>query len=145
MKIGVDSSILIAAVHANHPLHKPSSRWLDQAFGDYEVTVAHHSILESYAVLTRLPGSYRLTPVEAQTVLVGTLRKNATVASFSDDMVWDIIDTMVQLPVSGGSSYDVFIIEILNKAGVECIATHNTSDFTRLTTTIKIIDPLESD
>ena len=46
---------MVAAVHANHPMHSAAARWLDAALGSHTVVVAHHSVLEAYAVLTRLP------------------------------------------------------------------------------------------
>ena len=53
--VGVDTSVMVAAVHANHPMHSAAARWLDAALGSHTVVVAHHSVLEAYAVLTRLP------------------------------------------------------------------------------------------
>ena len=79
MTVGVDTSVIVAAVHANHPVHLPSARWLDTAFDVHAVVVAHHSILEAYAVLTRLPAQYRVSPSEAEIVLRETLEKNARV------------------------------------------------------------------
>ena len=64
MTLGVDTSVIIAAVHANHPVHLSSSRWLDAAFDTHDVVVAHHSVLEAYAVLTRLPAQFRVGPDE---------------------------------------------------------------------------------
>ena len=143
MRIGVDSSVIVAAVHANHPLHIPSADWLNRTFDEHDVVITHHSVLEAYAVLTRLPAQYRLSPVEAHAVLTGTLRENTILAPYDENTIWDMIDTMVQTPVSGGSSYDLFIIEILKLAKVDYIATYNTKDFRRLAKTIRIVDPLE--
>jgi predicted nucleic acid-binding protein len=142
MRIGVDSSVIIAAVHVNHPLHLASSHWLNKVMEDHDVLIAHHSVLKSYAVLTRLPAQYRLLPAEAQAVLTGTLRENTILASFAEADIWSMIDTMVQTPASGGASYDKFIIEILAAAEVDGIATHNARDFRRLSTIVRIIDPL---
>ena len=50
MTFGVDTSVLVAAVHANHPRHFAASAWLDAAFSSHEVVVAHHSVIEAYAV-----------------------------------------------------------------------------------------------
>jgi len=143
MRIGVDSSVIVAAVHANHPLHLPSAHWLNRALEDHDVIVAHHTLLESYSALTRLPARYRLTPAEAATVLAGTLRENVSVAAFAATMIWDMIDKMAQIPVFGGAAYDAFIVEILTAAGVDCIATYNAKEFRRLSRALRIVDPLE--
>ena len=52
MKIGIDSSVIVAGVHANHPRHAAAAQWLVQALTAHELIVCHHSVLESYAVLT---------------------------------------------------------------------------------------------
>ena len=143
MRIGVDTSVIVAAVHANHPLHGPSARWLNDAFDAHEVVVAHHSVLEAYAVLTRLPGEYRLAPSEAEMVLHATVRDNAELAPFSEALIWDLLRQIGETPASGGAVYDAFIIGILMAAGVDAIATGNTAEFRRFSGSIRIIDPLE--
>lgn len=142
MKIGVDSSIIIAALHANHPLHAAAAQWLNNAFDNHEVLVAHHSVLESYAVLTRLPGEFRLSPAEARTALESTLRENAAVAEFSARDIWWIVANIGEAPASGGAAYDAFIIEVLRSANAEAVATFNASDFRRLSHSLPVLDPL---
>jgi predicted nucleic acid-binding protein len=141
MKIGVDTSVIVAAVHANHPRNNETVQWLNSAFDRHEIVIAHHSVLESYAVLTRLPGQYRLSATEAWTVLTETVKKNTSLAKFSGSWIWSIVDTMAQIPVSGGAAYDFLIARTLIKAGVDCIATYNTADFRRLVPDLKIISP----
>lgn len=143
MRVGVDTSVIVAAVHANHPLHKPTAQWLDAAFASQTVVVTHHSILEAYAVLTRLPGDMRLNPTEADSVLRGTLRGNAVVADFRASEMWTVMTRIQEMPASGGAFYDAFTIELLVEAGVEAIATFNVSDFVRLITKVRAFDPLE--
>ncbi len=141
MKIGVDSSILVAGVHANHPLHAVAANWLIRNIASNELIVAHHSILETYAVLTRLPGKLRTSGSEAKQLLESTVKSNMHVADFSSVSIWDCIDSIVSHSAVGGHSYDAFIIEILNNAEVEAIATFNTTHFIELTPDLPIIDP----
>jgi predicted nucleic acid-binding protein len=142
MTVGVDSAIIVAAVHANHPLHKPMAGWLDAALDEHAIIVAHHSVLESYAVLTRLPAPYRLGPAEADRVLRETLETHATIAPFDGAAIWDLVDRIGQMPAAGGATYDAFIVEILKGAGVHAIATSHVDQFRRLSRDIDIIDPL---
>ncbi|TVR56222.1 MAG: PIN domain-containing protein [Spirochaetaceae bacterium] len=143
MKLGVDTSVLVAALHANHPFHLTAAEWLNHSFENHEVIVAHHSVLEAYAVLTRLPPEYRLTPSEAVTVLRETLEKNAAIAPFSGLSIWKVIQRLGDDAASGGAAYDAFIIEILAAAGAEAIATGNAREFRRLSRGVQIIDPYE--
>ena len=144
MKIGVDSSILIAGVHANHPRHAVAATWLIRNIPLHELMIAHHSILESYAVLTRLPGELRLTGSEAKQLLESTIKNNMQVAEFHSYSIWDSIDSLVNHSAVGGHSYDVFSAEILCQSGAEAIATFNTRHFSEFAS-LSIIDPSQPD
>lgn len=141
MIIGVDSSILVAGVHANHPLHAVAAEWLIKNIPLHELIVSHHSILETYAVLTRLPGELRLTGLEAKQLLESTIQLNMRVADFSASSIWDCIESLVNHSALGGHSYDAFIAEILSKSGAESIATFNSRHFSEYVTKMSIIDP----
>ena len=143
MTLGVDTSVIIAAVHANHPVHLSSSRWLDAAFATHDVVVAHHSVLEAYAVLTRLPAQYRVGPDEAEIVLRETLQHNARLAPFGEDSMWNFMTGMTALPAAGGAAYDAFIVRLLSEAGAEAIVTYNVDDFRRLSPHVRVTDPAE--
>ena len=141
MKIGVDSCILVAGIHANHPLHAVAANWLIRNISESKLFVTHHSIIETYAVLTRLPAGLRITGPEAKQLLESTVRPNFQIAGFSASSIWDCIDALVNRSAVGGQSYDTFIVEILIKAGVDAIATFNTSHFNKLAPNLMVIDP----
>ena len=143
MTLGVDTSVIIAAVHANHPVHLSSSRWLDAAFDTYDVVVAHHTVLEAYAVLTRLPAQFRVGPDEAEIVLRETLQHNARLAPFGEDSMWNFMTGITALPAAGGAAYDAFIVRLLSEAGAEAIVTYNVDDFRRLSPHLRVTDPAE--
>jgi predicted nucleic acid-binding protein len=143
VRVGVDTTVIVAALHANHPAHGEAARWLDGAFGSHQVVLAHHSIIESYAVLTRLPADYRLSPAEAETVLSETLQNNASIAPFSSESVWDALHAFVATPSAGGATHDAFIIHLLEQAEVDVIVTYNEADFARLTKTVRVAPPVE--
>ena len=143
MTLGVDTSVIIAAVHANHPVHLSSSRWLDAAFDTHDVVVAHHSVLEAYAVLTRLPAQFRVGPDEAEIVLRETLQHNARLAPFGEDSMWNFMTGITALPAAGGAAYDAFIVRLLSEAGAEAIVTYNVDDFRRLSPHLRVTDPAE--
>ena len=126
MKIGVDSSILVAGVHANHPLHAVAAGWLIKNIPLHELIVSHHSILETYAVLTRLPGELRLTGPEAKQLLESTIKLNMRVADFSSSSIWECIDSLVNHSALGGHSYDVFIAECQSDDPSEHLETDET-------------------
>lgn len=122
-------------------MHAPAASWLDDAFSSHELVVAHHSVIETYAVLTRLPAKYRLSPSEAEMVIHGTLHGNAHIAPFDSGSVWQALDFVAAAPAAGGAAYDAFIIHLLATAGVERIVTYNVREFRRLAHEIAISEP----
>ena len=141
MKIGVDSSVLVAGVHANHPRHAAAASWLIRNIPLHDLLVAHHSILESFAVLTRLPGDLRLTGAEAKQLLEATIKTNMQIAGFHASSIWDCIDSLVNHSAVGGNSYDVIIAEILRRSGAEAIATFKIRHFSEFASHMFMIDP----
>ncbi|MDW8289532.1 MAG: PIN domain-containing protein [Armatimonadota bacterium] len=56
MRVLLDTSVLVSAVVEAHPRHEWSLNWLKRAHhSEIEAVVSAHSLLEMYAVLTRLP------------------------------------------------------------------------------------------
>ena len=61
----VDTSIAVPLVMASHSAHRLANR----AVGRREVHLAGHAAIETYSVLTRLPGDARLSAADAMTLL----------------------------------------------------------------------------
>ena len=141
MKIGVDSCIIIAGVHASHPLHAIAARWLIKNIADNDLVVAHHSILEAFAVLTRLPGRLRTNGSEARQLIETTVKTNMEVAPFDAPSIWSCLDSLTQQAAVGGGAYDGFILTLLRDAGAESLATFNTRHFARFALDFPLIDP----
>jgi predicted nucleic acid-binding protein len=141
MKIGVDSSVIVAGVHANHPRHAAAAQWLVQALTAHELMVCHHSVLESYAVLTSLPGELRVTPSEARDLLEATVRANMVVAGFQPESIWTILESFVPITAVGGRSYDAFTACVLHASGTRALATLNPKHFAGLIEGLQVIDP----
>jgi predicted nucleic acid-binding protein len=141
MKIGVDSSLIIAGVHASHPRHALAADWLIRCLAAHELVVTHHSILEAYAVLTRLPGNLRVTPSEARDLLAASVKPNMTTAEYRPQSIWETMESFVLSSVIGGRSYDAFVASVLRTSGAEAIATLNPKHFAHLVEGLAIIDP----
>ena len=141
MNIGVDSNVIVAGVHANHPYHALAANWLVQNLAEHQLMAVHHSVLESYAVLTRLPGDLRVSPSEAKDLLTATVQANMIIPRFDSESIWPTIETLVMSSVVGGRSYDTFILLILRSVGAQAIATFNPTHFRDLESDMIIIDP----
>jgi len=143
MKIGVDSCVIIAGVHANHPRHAAAAHWLVGALSVHQLVVCHLSILEAYAVLTSLPGDSRVTPSEARDLLSATVMENMSIAGFEPGSIWTIVANFIPSSVAGGRSYDAFVARVLHAHGVQAVATFNAKHFAGLIQGFTIIDPGE--
>jgi predicted nucleic acid-binding protein len=99
--IAADSSVLVPAIVTAHEFHEAcfeSASLIDAAIG--------HALVETYAVLTRLPQPYTVPAVQASTALRSY---SAHVLVIPGDELADTIDRFVIARVSGGSSYDALI------------------------------------
>ena len=141
MTIGVDSNVVIAGVHANHPRHTLAATWLIEALATHRLVVAHHSVLEAYAVLTRLPGDLRISPSEARDLLSQTVRANMEIADLASESTWSHLEGLVMSSVAGGRSYDAIVLRVLRSFGVDAVSTFNPAHFRDLDPEMKIIDP----
>jgi len=141
MTIGADSGLIVAALHVNHPRHAVAADWLIRNIGKNRLIVAQHTILETYAVLTRLPGELRVTPSEARDLLAASVRPHMAVAGLQKEDMWKVVDRLVESSVVGGRTYDAFIVQALRSAGVEAVATMNPAHFAELAPELRILDP----
>jgi toxin FitB len=99
--IAADSSLLVPALVASHEFHDAcyeSAGLVDAAVG--------HALVETYAVLTRLPQPYTVPAVQASAALRSY---SSQILVLPADVLADTIDRFVIARVSGGSSYDALI------------------------------------
>jgi toxin FitB len=99
--IAADSSVLVPALVTSHEFHEAcheSAGLIDSAIG--------HALVETYAVLTRLPQPYTVPPVQASTALRSY---SSNVLVLPGDEVAAAIDRFVIARAGGGASYDALI------------------------------------
>ena len=64
-----DTSVIVASLLTWHEHHAPSRRALETAMDDAPLVIPVPALVESYAVLTRLPAPHRLSPRDAHVLL----------------------------------------------------------------------------
>jgi predicted nucleic acid-binding protein len=99
--IVADSSVLVPAILASHEFHEACY----ESAGLVDASIAH-TLLETYAVLTRLPQPHTVAPVQAS---VAVRSYGFTVLLLPAEELGDTIDRFVIARVSGGASYDGLI------------------------------------
>lgn len=128
-RVLIDSNCIVAATLPNHEHHAATLSDLSRrrAAGDVFL-VAAHSLVEAYAVLTRLPAPYRLSAADALAVLDRNWRRVESVALTGAES-WRVLKGAAQSGVAGGRIYDSVIAACALKAKADEILTRNVRHF----------------
>ena len=97
-----DSSVAIPLVLASHTEHDA----VNAAVGDKIVRLPSHAQLETYSVLTRLPGDARLAPRDATRLIADRFGEPLLL---SEPTTRALITTLSDAGVVGGAVYDALI------------------------------------
>jgi toxin FitB len=98
----LDTSVAIPALVENHSAHASCTA----ATADRDVVLATHSALETYSVLTRLPGDARLVPGDAARLIAARF---GSPIPLPVERAIGLVDELAQLGVAAGATYDALI------------------------------------
>jgi predicted nucleic acid-binding protein len=87
-----------------------------------------HSLLEFYAVITRLPGRDRISSDQVL-LLVQNIRERLTIISLSPEDYFAVLEKSAAARVFGGTVYDVLLAHCALKASAEILCTWNVKRF----------------
>lgn len=100
--IAVDTSVAIPLVVSTHCAHNAVVKW----WNGQPLALSGYALIETYSVLTRLPGDVRLTAADAATLLA---------ERFADPLMLPTADA-ARLPelladhgIAGGAAYDAIV------------------------------------
>jgi predicted nucleic acid-binding protein len=144
MKVLIDTSVLVSAMLPDHIHHAHSKPWLEQAkAGACEAVISGHSLAELYSVLTTLPRTPRISPVEALQLIQQNVTPHTLLVLSADDYV-KLIEELARLGVAGGAVYDAVIAKVADLANVDHLLTLNLKDFQRVwpTGASRVVSPL---
>ena len=127
----VDSSVIVAGLLSWHEAHPASLRALQDSIAAGPLVLPLSALIESYAVMTRLPAPHRLSPDDAAELLSSSLRPHARVAGLRVARSWAFLGTLVGERVAGGSTYDRRILEEARAGAAERLLTLDPADFER--------------
>lgn len=136
-----DTSCLVVAACGWHEFHARKIAGLEQrAISGDELLIASRSLVESYAVLTRLPAPNRLSADTAMALLVENWGTAATVHLTAQE-TWQALQRARSLGVFGGQVCDAVIAACAENAGASTILTWNIRHFARLAGGIQVTGP----
>ena len=124
-----DTSVLVAAFCAWHEHHEAALAALErQTRQRKRLLLAAPVMLETYAVLTRLPAPHRLAPRSALDLVRANLR-GARLVALDGAGYWKLIDEAAAAGVAGGRTYDALIVACAVRARAGALLTLNRRDF----------------
>ena len=119
MKVLFDTSVLVPALIVNHPKHSVCFSRLKAAESkQIQGFISTHSLAETYSVITRLPIQPRITPEQAQSIIVDVLQYFEVIPLFSNDYQIAIAQmATLNILISIKLQTPLFLVEFL---GVGC-------------------------
>lgn len=97
-----------------------------------DVATAWHCCLEFFAVTTRLPEEFRLTPAEAVQLLEEEVLGRMRVLALPTRARSAFLSTLAREGTAGGRVYDAHIAEIARHGDARTVVTDNRRHFTSL-------------
>ena len=126
-----DTSCLVALLCSWHEHHAATLREMSKRKRNSDTLVlAGHSLVETYAVLTRLPHPFRLAEEDAWQLLDRNFAKTQIVA-LTSRQYWRTIQLCRDEKISGGQIYDGVITSCARKARARVLLTWNREHFLR--------------
>ena len=126
----IDTSCVVAAVCAWHEHHAAAADEIERRLDRGErMVVAAHVLVESYAVLTRLPAPHRLAPTDAWTLIRSNFVEQVSMTALTARESANLIGRLAAANILGGRAYDGIIAACAEKAGAETLLTFNARHF----------------
>lgn len=126
-----DTNCIVALVAPQHEHHERAISEMERRLDDGEtLVIAMHTLVETYAVLTRLPTPYRPSPSDSRALLEANFSPDiAEVVTLSTDGYLRLIHEAPDGNISGGRIYDAVIAACARAGGVETLLTFNERHF----------------
>lgn len=140
-----DTSVLVAGLIDLGPASEPAQRIMAAVAEErLRPHTAWHCCLEFFAVATRLPAAFRLTPVDALRLLESEVVARFRIWQLSENAQGGFLRLVRQERISGGRIYDAHIGEIARQAGARIVVTDNRRHFgTLLSQAIQVLSTVE--
>lgn len=110
--LALDTSVAVPLLVRTHQAHDAVVRWWHGA----DVALSGHAVVETYSVLTRLPGDVRVAPADAARLLRDRFLPPLLLGQRTAGRVPDILSG---LGIAGGAAYDALVALAAVEHGAE--------------------------
>jgi predicted nucleic acid-binding protein len=100
--IAVDTSLAVPLLVRTHDDHGAAARWAARR----NLCLSGHALVETYSVLTRLPGEARLRPTDAGTLMDARFDPPIVLSA---DVTRQVIAGLVDHAIAGAAVYDALV------------------------------------
>lgn len=129
----LDTSVLVALLcgwHEHHRMTVDAAEKLERA--RHKLVLPAHALIETYAVLTRLPPPHRISGADAASLLSENFRSEAQVVALTAREHWTTLESIAEAGIAGGRTYDALIAAVAKKVAPATLLTWNTRNFADL-------------
>ncbi|MDH4154897.1 MAG: PIN domain-containing protein [Nitrospira sp.] len=125
-----DTNVMVATVCTWHEHHERAIAEMERRLAEQEsLVIATPTLVEAYAVLTRLPPPHRLSPQDALTLIETSFLTEATLVGLDKTAFRPLLREAAEHNIAGGKTYDWVIATCARAARVKTLLTFNTRDF----------------
>lgn len=133
---------MVAAVCTWHERHAAAAAEIERRLeaGD-RLAIAAHALVETYAVLTRLPAPHRLAPADAWALVKTNFVDQADVVSLDARAHASLLAQLATAGVGGGRTYDAVIAACARQAHAGTLLTFNPRHFDPPSDGMLVLEP----
>lgn len=140
--VAADATVTIAAVVGWHERHKAASAAIEAALARKALVLPAAVLVESYAILTRLPAQHRLAHAEAFHLLRSNFA-TARVAGLRTRDTWSMLRRWSVVPIGGNDAYDAMLVDAAREAGAKVLLTFRRAELERVAGTgLEVVEPV---
>jgi predicted nucleic acid-binding protein len=141
-RLALDTSCMVALVCGWHERHHDAAVAVESRLArGARLAVAAHALVETYAVLTRLPSPHRLAHDDAWAVVQANFVEPATIITLSGREHAALLGRLARAGIGGGRTYDAVIAACAAKANAAELLTFNPRHFSPPPDGVVIIEP----
>ncbi|MBI3403351.1 MAG: PIN domain-containing protein [Acidobacteria bacterium] len=138
----LDTSCMVAAVCTWHERHAAAAAGIERRLDRGErMAIAAHALVETYAVLTRLPAPHRLAPADAWALVKENFVKRAAVVALTGPAHTSLLEELAAAGIGGGRTYDAVIANSARQAKVATLLTFNSRHFNPPPEGVAVLEP----